>query len=187
MGGGASENNTLTVRGFWARYCRMPFGRLWSPMRDFVTVGSKPLVRFRGIGSAGFPQPNLRATCRWTMATRQSAVCARHSAAAVLGRRVFSAIQSGACYFYAVRRARQCRRYRISSTHQRVKSAQREREPWLLASSLSNAPGMAQRVIDSTRPACKSKRRFGISRVSATGSHCAFPRRKASNDYRCYF
>lgn len=51
------------------------------------------------------------------------------------------------CYFYAVGRTHQNRRYRISSTHQRVKSAQREREPWLLASSLSNAVGMAQRVI----------------------------------------
>jgi hypothetical protein len=42
------------------------------------------------------------------------------------------------CHFYLIRKNKKARDYHVTSTNRRVKSAQREREPWLLASSIAN-------------------------------------------------
>jgi len=51
------------------------------------------------------------------------------------------------CHLYLVRKKNKGRTYHVTSTNQRVKSAQREREPWLLASSLAFDKDIPNKVV----------------------------------------
>lgn len=51
------------------------------------------------------------------------------------------------CHLYLIRKNKKARDYHVTSTNQRVKSMQREREPWLLASSIANDAQIPNKIV----------------------------------------